>query len=495
MNKLSRLNNSFIIFVLVVFALVIVSLFYNLANIDEKYNKMVLEHAKNAFQKDLMFRKWVASHGGVYVFPTESTPPNPYLAHIPERDLITTTGQKLTLMNPAYTLRELMENFSGMYGQKGHITSLQLLNPKNRPDEWETKVLKQFDKKRFTEYHEIYDYKGSEHLRYMKALEVKASCLKCHAHQGYKVGDIRGGVSITIPMTKYNEDGILEKENELYLHLFLLSFLLFFIYLVYQKMKKTLLREESLNDELKRQDQIMVEQSKMASLGEMLANIAHQWRQPLSIISTSASGVKINNELKTLDDKLLNDSMDSIVKSAQYLSNTIEDFRNFIKNDKQKEHFCLKQNIQNNLKILAGTIKNHFITVELQIEEDIEINSYPNELTQVFINLINNAKDAFIQNEVKEKYIFITLFLENDMAVIQIKDNAGGIKKKILPKIFDPYFTTKHKSQGTGLGLYMSHRIINESMHGTIEVQNVKFEYQDKKYKGAQFTLHLPREF
>lgn len=181
----------------------------------------------------MMFRNWVAMHGGVYVFPTEKTPPNPYLSHIPNRDLTTTTGEKLTLMNPAYTLRELMENFKGMYGEKGHITSLKLLNPNNKADEWETKVLKRFDKKEFNEFHEFYNYQGEEHLRYMKALEVEPNCLKCHSHQGYKVGDTRGGITITIPMKKYNKDELIEIEKTIYLHLFiyLLSITIgFFVY-------------------------------------------------------------------------------------------------------------------------------------------------------------------------------------------------------------------------------------------------------------------------
>lgn len=191
----------FSIFIAFIWAVTItLSATFNVKGVTKKQHHLVLEHAKNAFEKDLMFRKWVAMHGGVYVFPTKLTPPNPYLAHIPNRDFTTTTGKNLTLMNPAYVLRELMENFEGMYGEKGHITSLKLLNPNNKPDNWEKERLKEFDKGTYTQYHEIYNYKGSEHIRYMHALVTKESCLRCHSHQGYKVGDIRGGVSITIPM-------------------------------------------------------------------------------------------------------------------------------------------------------------------------------------------------------------------------------------------------------------------------------------------------------
>ncbi len=166
-----------------------------------------------------MFRKWVGMHEGVYVYPDKRTPPNPYLAHIKNRDIYTKDNEILTLMNPAYALRELMENFEGMYGEKGHITSLKLLNPNNKPDSWEEKVLKKFDNKEFTEFHEIYKYKGANTLRYMKALEVKPNCLKYHVSQGYKIGDTRGVVSINIPMKKYSKDGTLEKESMLKIHI------------------------------------------------------------------------------------------------------------------------------------------------------------------------------------------------------------------------------------------------------------------------------------
>ncbi len=177
-------------------------------------------------------------HGGVYVFPTETTPPNPYLSHIKNRDFNTTTGEALTLMNPAYALRELMENFPGMYGEQGHITSLKLLNPRNKPDEWEVNVLKGFDKKEFTQTHEIYDYKGSEHLRYMRALSVKPTCLRCHAHQGYKVGDTRGGVSITIPMKKYSDEAYVEIKEALSLHFIIWILSLFLGYIAYRNSSK-----------------------------------------------------------------------------------------------------------------------------------------------------------------------------------------------------------------------------------------------------------------
>ncbi len=492
MKNIQKFKKASFIIIFIWFTAIIISMLFNISNVTKKQDKLVLEHAKNAFEKDLMFRKWVASHGGVYVFPTQKTPPNPYLSHIPDRDLTTTDGRKLTLMNPAYTLRELMENFSGMYGEKGHITSLNLLNPNNKPDKWEVKVLKNFDKKLFTEYHEIYNYKGKEHLRYMKALVTKPDCLKCHAKQGYKVGDVRGGVSITIPMEKYNNDGAIEKKFIILIHISILLLSIILALIIYKRVLTSIKNEIAQAKELKRKEKVLNQQARMASLGEMLANIAHQWRQPLSIISTCASGLKLHKELNTLDKETLYSSANGILNSTQYLSQTIDDFSNFIKDNKERVEFSLEENIEKNLKILQGNIKAHDIKIILDLEKDIMLKSYPNELTQVFINIINNSKDAFKENKIEDRYIFIKTRKKNKHITIKIKDNANGIEKDILPKIFEPYFSTKHSSQGTGLGLYMSHKIVTQSMGGTIHAKNISFIYNNTTYTGAKFIIDLP---
>jgi hypothetical protein len=159
----------------------------------------VATHAN--IQKDIGFRNWVNSHGGVYVSPTAHTPPNPYL-DVPDRDVITTTGKKLTLMNPAYVLRQLQAEFPDEYGTKSRITSLHPLNPANAPDAWETRALKSFEqgKKEFLEVQEI---DGRAYLRMMEPFIVNEGCMKCHAHQGYKIGDVRGGIGSSVALDRF----------------------------------------------------------------------------------------------------------------------------------------------------------------------------------------------------------------------------------------------------------------------------------------------------
>ena len=252
--------------------------------------------------------------------------------------------------------------------------------------------------------------------------------------------------------------------------------------------------EEKIIDEVEKNklfQEKLFKADKLASMGEMMSNIAHQWRQPLSMISTVATGTKIQKEFGTLADEELVQNMDLINKNAQYLSETINDFRNFIKGDRKIKNYDLSTTINNFLHIIESTIKKDSINIILDLEKDIKIDGYPNELIQCLINIFNNAKDALEEIKQENPLIFISTALQNNIITISIKDNAGGIPQNIITKIYDPYFTTKHKSQGTGLGLHMTYKLIDEGMHGKIEAQNVEFEYENKIYKGAEFIISL----
>ena len=238
------------------------------------------------------------------------------------------------------------------------------------------------------------------------------------------------------------------------------------------------------------QEQLLIQQSKLASMGEMIANIAHQWRQPLSIISTSATGIKIQKEMGILDDDSEIKSLDCINENAQYLSNTIEDFRDFFKKSKIKNLVNLNTLLEKTLKLIITRLKNKKITI-INNCTDIEFETYEREMIQVFMNIINNSIDAF-ENKDYEKFIFFETKKFENKIVIKIKDNAGGIDENILDKIFEPYFTTKESKQGTGIGLYMCNEIVVKHFNGEISVANESFEYLNQKYKGSQFTIELP---
>ncbi len=260
----------------------------------------------------------------------------------------------------------------------------------------------------------------------------------------------------------------------IYLWIYLFVFLLATIVILY------------LVKRIQQQEINIITQSKNAQLGEMIGNIAHQWRQPLSVVSTASTGMKMQKEFGVLTDEQFYINCDAINENAQYLSKTIETFRNYIKEKKEMKTVVLQDRINLALDITNATFKNNNIKLINNINNTnpIKITMIVGELSEVIINICNNAKDILLEKKIIDAWIKIDLKQSNDEAIITIEDNGGGIPKDILPKIFNPYFTTKHKSQGTGLGLYMSHQMIVKSLKGEINAENTK--------NGAIFTIKLP---
>ncbi|MBP6714644.1 MAG: transporter substrate-binding domain-containing protein [Aliarcobacter sp.] len=248
---------------------------------------------------------------------------------------------------------------------------------------------------------------------------------------------------------------------------------------------------EEKSQELLQKENILNHQSKMAAMGEMIENIAHQWRQPLSVISTVATGAKLKKEMGLLNDDDFYETMNIINNSSQHLSNTIDDFRNFFNNDKEVVLFDINIPIEKVLYLISTKLKNRNITIVKNCKETF-VTGLENEFIQVILNIINNSINAFEDKNNTHKFIFIDAYKENNKVMIKIKDNAGGIKENIIDRVFEPYFTTKHKSQGTGIGLYMSLEIINKHMNGNLTVSNEEFTYKSIKGTGAQFTIELP---
>ena len=233
-------------------------------------------------------------------------------------------------------------------------------------------------------------------------------------------------------------------------------------------------------------DKQIYNSSKMARMGEMIGNIAHQWRQPLSVISTAASGILVQKEYGVLTDEKFKFYCDSIVDSTQHLSETIDTFRNFIKDKKERKEIILQDEINSTLKILETSLSNNHIQLfnNIDVSSPLKVTVSMGELAQVIINIIQNAKDILVEKKIVSPTITIELKVIDQRALITIEDNAGGVPESIITKIFDPYFTTKHQSQGTGLGLHMSYRIVNESLKGELSIKNTQ--------NGAKFYIFLP---
>ena len=243
--------------------------------------------------------------------------------------------------------------------------------------------------------------------------------------------------------------------------------------------------------ELLEKEAILNQQAKMAAMGEMIENIAHQWRQPLSVISTISSSLKIKKEMNILDDKEFYEALNNINKTSEYLSNTIDDFRNFFSPNKEMNKFYVSQLIKKSKDLIKSRFDKFNIKVIENID-DIEILSYQNELFQVILNLFSNSIDVLSSSQIENKIIYIKIYHDENNLCIEFLDNGGGIKDEFINRVFEPYFTTKHKSQGTGVGLYMSLQIVTKHLNGEISVKNDTFIHNNIKYFGAKFTILLP---
>ncbi len=242
--------------------------------------------------------------------------------------------------------------------------------------------------------------------------------------------------------------------------------------------------QKKADEEKSKNEQLLMQQSKLAMLGEMIGNIAHQWRQPLMQLSAILMYLDAYNEKGKLTPQKFTRKLDEGNLIIDFMSKTIEDFRNYYKPEKQKEKFLLRDCINSALFIVNSSLKSSGINIVTNYSSNtIELESFKNEFSQALLNIITNAKDILIQREIKDAKISIDVKEESNRVIISVEDNAGGVEKEILDKIFDPYFTTKHKSQGTGIGLYMTKMIIENNMEGTISVEN--------SLNGARFIIVL----
>jgi len=236
--------------------------------------------------------------------------------------------------------------------------------------------------------------------------------------------------------------------------------------------------------ENRNKDRIMYQQARLATMGEMIGNIAHQWRQPLNIIALIIQEFYISGQLGTLSQEKLEKEYARGNSVLQYMSNTIDDFRTFFQHSGEGENFCINASINSVMSLVSKGLEHNNIDIDLNVEEDISVFGHKNEFTQVLINIINNARDA-VSAHTENGAITIKAYTDKEQIFLEIQDNGGGIKDDDINQIFEPYFTTKHQTQGTGLGLYMSHQIIVNNMNGTIYAKN--------RGEGTCFYISLPK--
>lgn len=473
---------------------------YSYHLVDESMLNLVHTKAEEAFNKDQSFRFWASKHGGVYVPINEFTPPNQYL-EVPEREVATPAGKQLTLMNPAYMMRQLNETFGKLYGVEGHITSLKPLRPSNKPDKWEEQALKLFESG-VQEVYEVVDVDGARFGRLMRPMPVKEGCLKCHAHQGYKVGDIRGGVSVSVPLAPFQGPAraqILQSTST--------AGLLWFsgvamILLGSHLLSKNLREREMLAKHLRIAMQVAENANSAKSV--FLANMSHEIRTPLNGIAGMLQLVK-STSLDPEQTEYTNAAIESSDRLTQLLSDILD--LSMVEAgviELRKEPVSLSHVFGQIEKLFSVNSQQSDIELTFSLDKDLpsHVLGDPVRLQQIFINLIGNAV-KFTKKGVIEVAAKRLPASENctNRILFSVSDTGCGIADKQLAKMFEPFCQIDegyNKSfQGAGLGLSICKRLI-DLMHGAMSVDSepdkgtaVYFSIPFKEAKKEEATVEV----
>ena len=236
----------------------------------------------------------------------------------------------------------------------------------------------------------------------------------------------------------------------------------------------------------------IVEYNKSIAIRELIHNIAHQWRQPLSVISTASSAIALQKEMNMLEDKELLSYCNKITNSTQYLSKVIDNISKMLEDKNESTQIDVKSILNRNIILFFGDVSENNIDVKININANIIINGNENKFIQIILAIIVNSKELLNSLESTDKVILIEATKDESHCHLCIYDNGGGISSEIINRIFEPYFTTKYKSQDKGLGLFIVKKTIEELFKGTVSVSNIDFIYNDKKQKGANFEISIP---
>ena len=399
------------------------------------------------------------------------------------------------VLSSTYIARTIHDMYSASQKLKHHIpykyklASINPRNPKNKADEFEKAVLQKFKKGEIKEFSTILKDNGKNYFFVAIPVERnKKSCMRCHSTpniapkemvQKYgnkagfyeKIGDLRAIISLKVPLSHIISPHIADFLITIFIAFVVFVVFFIFLYIIYKKNLKLQAR----------QDLLLLNQNRLASMGEMIENIAHQWKQPLAQLSFVLVNIELNSEREKLTKSKLKEKINEANAQISFMSNTIDDFRNFFSHGKPKQDYRIKEIITLTKQLLSSTLDKNKIELEVEIKENFILNGYPNEITQALVNIVNNAKDVLLERETLSPKILIKTFLQESSKVIIIQDNAGGIKISPIEKIFEPYFTTKLVNKGTGIGLYMTKMIIEQNNGGNISVKNL--------LTGAIFTI------
>ena len=498
--EIKQINIFFICFIVGITILLCVSLFWNINKEYRIINEYATIEGEASFNKDLIYRRWAASHGGVYVPITELTPPNPYLSFIKSRDIVIKgTEKELTLVNPAYMTRQVFTLADEQYGVKGHITSLNPIRPENKADVWETVALNRFEKGDTNKYSSIEQINGSEYLRFMHAMKVEKECLKCHAQQGYKLGDIRGGISVSVPMEKYNQIAKSKVKEIIIAHSSIYLIILFFSAFGFRRYKKELFKRHVIqeniikseiklqeqNEELFRAKERAEESDRLKSA--FLANMSHEIRTPMNGILGFAELLKEPDLAGEKQQKYIS----IIEKGGARMLNIINDIVSISKIESGLEEINYQViNVNEQIENIYNFFKPEIEGKDMQFSFNNPLSSKRSNIKadrekvySILTNLIKNAIKYSDEGSVEFGYNKKGGFLE-----FYVKDTGIGIPKERQEAIFERFIQAdiadKSAYQGAGLGLAISKAYV-EMFGGKIWVES-------EEGSGSTFYFTIP---
>jgi len=470
--------------------------FYEINSIRQITKEIAISEIRAYCNKDRALRVWAASHGGIYVPVDERTPASPYLEHVPERDLVTPSGRKLTLMNPAYMMRQVGEHFSSLFGVVARMTSLNPLRPENAPDEWERRSLEEFAKSRLPEKIEFTQVAGMPRLRLIQAVRVTPDCLYCHGHQGYKEGDLRGGISVSLSM----EDALVLQEKQVFSHL-LRAGLIWFIGVVGMLLGGGILRrrvaeldaaQEALQQSRDRLAQKSVELAHSnKDLQDFAYMASHDLREPLVLVQAFSERLRARYGENIPEQGL--EYIRRIETAAARMQELIFGVLAYSRVSAKAQPFEEVDLEQIVLQVISDLEMQVAATGgRIEIENLCRIKADPLQIRQLFQNLIANAM-KYSRPDLPPRVLITGRMIAGadghgpaESCCVTVEDNGIGFAAESADRIFGLFQRLHGRSQyeGTGIGLAVCKRIV-ERHGGTITAES-------SPGKGARFIITLP---
>ncbi|TAN47132.1 MAG: DUF3365 domain-containing protein [Methylococcaceae bacterium] len=459
--------------------------------------------ARNMFQMIWLIRQWNANHAAIYAPVDSNTPPNPYLHH-PRRDVVTTDGQKLTMINPAYMTRLIAEIAQKENNVVFHITSLAPIRPDNAADPWEQSALKEFEQNLSKEVSSLTPRANGMLFRYMAPLYVNQACLKCHVDQGYKVGDVRGGISVTQPFSPFEAAARPSRHKAIMQHLSVFLLVAGLGWWALEQLRRRWLELESKVIELRRARSELVQSETLAGLGRMVAGFAHEINTPVGVaVGAVSQGEEVLREIDALlqaeevREEDLRAGLETVRQSSSLALSNLRRAADLVRSFKrtaidqmteQTREFDLRELIQDVLLALHGLLKHTPVEVRLDCPEGLQIRGVPGLYDQVLTNLVLNSVQHAFAEGTRAGHLQIAVSFDADGRLcLDISDDGAGMSQEIAAHLFEPFYTTRRARGGTGLGLYLCYNIITSKLGGTIQCSS-------EVEQGTRFHIVVPVE-